>query len=177
MGAEMVNYTTAAIADGRFDDALRGVTGITEGGNVLSRVPGEIVKQVGVGIVTTPVRIFSSDIPEFAGAVTERYQGKDRTWDVLFTGANLLGDVSALYGLGKTGAGVENFARAGREVKFGNDFRVAPFGNRTGNQLGKFPHYHQRVVDPCGNTLPGQGIGRHRPWETKSTDTSFWNRW
>jgi hypothetical protein len=177
MGAAMVDYTASAVANGRAEDAVRGVTGIIEGGNVLSQVPGEVVKQVIIGIVTTPFRIFSSDIPEFTSAVTERFQGKDRTWDVLFTGANLSGDVTALYGLDKAGMEVDNFARAGREMQFGNDFRVAPFGNRTGNPLGELPHYHRRGLDPTGNTIPGQGIGRHRPWETKSTDTSFWNRW
>jgi hypothetical protein len=27
-----------------------------------------------------------------------------------------------------------------------------------------------------GQSVEGQGIGRHRPWETKSTDKSFWDR-
>ena len=31
-------------------------------------------------------------------------------------------------------------------------------------------HYHRR------GTVPGQGIGRHRPWQTKSTDIRFWDR-
>ena len=177
MGAAMVDYTASAIYDGRVEDAVRGINGIIEGGSVLSQVPGEVVMQMGVGIVTTPVRIFSSDIPEFTSAITERFQGNDRTWDVLFTGANLSGDVIALYGLGKAGMEVENFARAGREIQLGNDFRLSPFGNRTGDPLGELPHYHRRGLDPSGNTIPGQGIGRHRPWETKSTDSSFWNRW
>ncbi|MEZ5499831.1 MAG: hypothetical protein R3E77_10435 [Steroidobacteraceae bacterium] len=65
----------------------------------------------------------------------------------------------------------------GVEVKFGQNFRFALFGNRTGNELGRYPHYHRRGTDAAtGETLPGQGIGRHRPWETKSPDTSFWDR-
>ena len=56
-------------------------------------------------------------------------------------------------------------------------FRIAPFGNRTGHPIGRYPHYHRRSINPrtC-ETNPGGGIGRHRPWEGKGTDTSFWNR-
>ena len=67
----------------------------------------------------------------------------------------------------------------GREYSFGRNFRLAPFGNRTGHPIGRWPHYHRRVPDPdCpGQSLPGQGIGRHRPWETSTHDTSWWDRW
>jgi hypothetical protein len=42
---------------------------------------------------------------------------------------------------------------------------------------GERPHYHRRVTDPAtGKTLPGQGIGRHRPWDTKQPDQCFWDR-
>jgi RHS repeat-associated protein len=67
--------------------------------------------------------------------------------------------------------------RLGREITFGKNVRIAPFGNRTGHPQGELPHYHRRGVDPItGETKPGQGVGRHRPWETKSTDKSFWDR-
>ncbi|MBS0522228.1 MAG: hypothetical protein JSS04_01230, partial [Proteobacteria bacterium] len=65
----------------------------------------------------------------------------------------------------------------GEEISFGKNFRVAPGGNRTGDPTGKYPHYHRRVIDPnTGKTQPGQGIGRHRPWDTTDPDTSFWDR-
>jgi RHS repeat-associated protein len=66
----------------------------------------------------------------------------------------------------------------GREYKLGPNCRIAPWGNRTNNQYGKWPHYHRRVPDPAnpGQGYPGQGIGRHRPWERKSTDRNFWER-
>ncbi|MFM6647620.1 MAG: RHS repeat domain-containing protein, partial [Dolichospermum sp.] len=65
----------------------------------------------------------------------------------------------------------------GKEFSFGKDVRVAPFGNRTGHPQGELPHYHRRGIDPStGQTSPGQGIARHRPWETKSPDNSFWDR-
>ena len=65
----------------------------------------------------------------------------------------------------------------GRELSLGRDFRIAPFGNRTGHPYGRFPHYHRRVPDPkcAGQSLPGQGIGRHRPWEPKATDKNLWD--
>jgi hypothetical protein len=56
-------------------------------------------------------------------------------------------------------------ARLGEEVKFGDNLRIAPFGNRTGHRYGKYPHYHRRGV------AAGQGVKRHRPWEPKSPDT------
>jgi RHS repeat-associated protein len=78
-----------------------------------------------------------------------------------------------------TGAGgvVARFAILGREIKFGRNLRIAPFGNRTGHPIGRFPHYHRRgAPDPVtGQTRPGQGIGRHRPWETSPVDKSFWD--
>lgn len=55
---------------------------------------------------------------------------------------------------------------AGKEITIGKNLRIAPFGNRTKNILGQLPHIHQRVVNPAtGETLPGQGIKWHRPWE------------
>jgi len=58
--------------------------------------------------------------------------------------------------------------KTGREFSLGPNFRIAPFGNRTNHPLGRFPHYHRRgPTGPNGRTVDGQGIGRHRPWETK----------
>ena len=79
----------------------------------------------------------------------------------------------ALLGGGGGSAGV----RTGIEFTFSRNLRIAPFGNRTGHALGELPHYHRRVIDAVtGQTKPGQGIKRHRPWETKSPDGSFWDR-
>ena len=75
-----------------------------------------------------------------------------------------------------TGSGPARWVKFGEEIKFGSNLRIAPFGNRTGNQFGRFPHYHRRVTGSNGQTVGGQGIGRHRPWETKSNDTSFFDR-
>jgi RHS repeat-associated protein len=60
----------------------------------------------------------------------------------------------------------------GAELSIGSNFRLALWGNRTGHPTGQFPHYHRRggPLDAKGNPPPGQGIKRHRPWDTKSTD-------
>ncbi|WP_437755656.1 RHS repeat-associated core domain-containing protein [Sorangium sp. So ce1389] len=69
-------------------------------------------------------------------------------------------------------------AATGREFTIGKNFRIAPFGNRAGHKIGRWPHYHRRgSVNPrTGQPGRGQGIGRHRPWETKADDKSWWSR-
>lgn len=95
-----------------------------------------------------------------------------------YTGRSLTKDerIDSIAGLLGSLAG-GGLAYKGREITIGKDFRIAPFGNRTGNQFGELPHYHRRGLDPTGQTLPGQGIGRHRPWETKSPDKNWCDRW
>lgn len=87
-------------------------------------------------------------------------------------GARVIGGAAA----GGAVGGMCSMAVTGAEVTIGG-VRLAPFGNRTGNPTGELPHYHRRVLDPMtSEPAPGQGIGRHRPWDTRSTDTSFWDR-
>jgi RHS repeat-associated protein len=55
-----------------------------------------------------------------------------------------------------------------RGGEIGNEnFRVNPLGDpTTSNPYGRLPHYHERTIDPTtGKTIPGGGIGTHRPWE------------
>ena len=67
--------------------------------------------------------------------------------------------------------------KTGYEVVISRNCRIAPFGNRTGNPNGKLPHYHRRgVPGPDGQTPPGQGIGRHRPWDSSQHDGSWRDR-
>lgn len=70
------------------------------------------------------------------------------------------------------------FIRNGREIVLRNgNLRIAPFGNRTGHPIGKYPHYHRRGPKaPNGQTRPGQGIGRHRPLERSPHDKSIKDR-
>lgn len=71
----------------------------------------------------------------------------------------------------------------GREIYIGRNFRIAPIGNRAGPNVPRNatrPHYHRRgPTDPAtGRTVPGQGIGRHRPWDkSPDYDRSFLDRY
>ena len=85
--------------------------------------------------------------------------------------------VGTAFGLGLGGASLFRGYSLGREISFGRNFRIAPFGNRTGHPTGRYPHYHRRGVNPnTGQTISGQGINRHRPWDTRSTDSTFVDR-
>ena len=81
--------------------------------------------------------------------------------------------VGTSFVIGAAIGGIGRFAQVGGELSFGKNLRVAPFGNRTGHRYGKWPHYHRR---PSGSPPPGQGIGRHRPWEPSKHDTGWWDR-
>jgi len=75
------------------------------------------------------------------------------------------------------GSACRRLYEAGREIPIGKNWRFAPFGNRTGNSLGQWPHYHRRgMPGPDGKIPEGQGIGRHRPWEKKGCDRDFCDR-
>jgi len=56
--------------------------------------------------------------------------------------------------------------KTGIEIPIAKRFRIAPFGNRTGHKYGKRPHYHRWGPKRSdGSRAPGEGKGRHRPWE------------
>jgi hypothetical protein len=80
---------------------------LTKESLTLANASFKALGQVVWGLVSTPYRIFAHDIPEFRDAARERAEGKDRFWDVLFTGTSIMGDITALYGgyqlAGKTG--------------------------------------------------------------------------
>ncbi|HET9225497.1 MAG TPA: RHS repeat-associated core domain-containing protein [Thermoanaerobaculia bacterium] len=74
--------------------------------------------------------------------------------------------VATVAGTGGAASKAHKAFKAGREIKFGKNLRIAPWGNRTGHKYGRWPHYHRRgKLGPNGQPGPGQGIGRHRPWE------------
>jgi hypothetical protein len=110
-----------------------------------------------------------------AGQITANLLTPGAAWNSGLAEAMLLGGIAGgvFSGLGWK---IGQWAQAGKEWKIGKNVRIAPFGNRTGHPMGERPHYHRRVTLPSGDTKPGQGIGRHRPWDVKSTDTSFWDR-
>jgi RHS repeat-associated protein len=113
------------------------------------------------GVASALTLGFSDDLLDAADL--SRFGDKEST-------ARFVGEVGGTALQFAAGAEAAEFAVEGRELKYGKDLRVAPFGNRTGDKLGRWPHYHRRGI---GN---GQGIGRHRPWQTSVNDTSWWSR-
>jgi RHS repeat-associated protein len=96
------------------------------------------------------------------------------------------GQVAISGGLGALGGGVaptlSKWFRYGKGFKIGN-MRIAPFGNRNPNwnvpphKYGRWPHYHrQGPTNPKGGSMPGQGMGRHRPFEPNPADRNWWDR-
>jgi hypothetical protein len=128
---DTVSYTGAAILGGCWEDAARGSQGLALEHAVLMDA---LAKATGQGlwhIATTPVRIFTADIPEFAAAGRERLQGQGRGWDVVFTANNLVGDTYALYGMYRTGVRINKWARwraTGRQSMTWNEFQAANKG-------------------------------------------------
>ncbi len=94
-------YTVEAVKEGRWSDAWNGAKALVKQNLEMAKYTAIATGMTVWGIVTTPVRIFTHDIPEFYNAGKERAEGKDRFWDVLLTGTNLAGDVSATYAMAK----------------------------------------------------------------------------
>lgn len=86
--------------------------------------------------------------------------------------SNFFEAASLLVGL----RGVGGYWKLGHEFRIGRNFRLALLGNRTGHQLGRWPHYHRRIVRPDGRTIPGGAIDRHRPWERPPDGVPWWRR-
>lgn len=59
-----------------------------------------------------------------------------------------------------------------REITLRPGLRIAPFGNR----YSWIPHYHRQVTSAAGRVVRDQGMRRHRPWDVRSTDRSFFDR-
>jgi RHS repeat-associated protein len=112
----------------------------------------------------------------FGGAMRFTRRVRSKTLDVGISGWRTV--TSAANSAVESSRSVASFVRKGKEfvLRDGN-VRIAPFGNRTGHPLGRYPHYHRRGPKGAdGQTVPGQGIGRHRPWEKGKTDMGFWDR-
>ncbi|MBC3862030.1 RHS domain-containing protein [Undibacterium jejuense] len=95
-------------------------------------------------------------------------------------GTNDAVDFSSREYWGGVGAGIVVNAigiKSGGEIGIDKNIIIAPWGNRTGNKYGEWPHYHRRgSPDGNGKTPQVQGIGRHRPWEKKSPDKNWCDR-
>jgi RHS repeat-associated protein len=151
---------------------------------------GVVTGVVGGAVVTAGVA--SGTVLGAAAAVGAvgygSYQGTIALQELIlgfdpYTGRPLTTEERIDVGAGLAGGAVGGGAAGGRlgrtgEFVIGSRCRIAPFGNRGNHPQGRYPHYHRSVPDPArpGESVPGQGIGRHRPWQTKSTDTSIWDR-
>ena len=98
-------YTLDAVADQRWEDAARAADGWrTASEEVRGATLVSTLQALGIvawGAVTTPFRLVTQSVPNFARAVSERLEGEDRAWDVLFSGAMLEADIAGTYGLAK----------------------------------------------------------------------------
>jgi hypothetical protein len=65
------------------------------------------------------------------------------------------------------------YCTTGKEIvpKDPKSFRIAPAGNRAWRRgwepvrINQAPHYHRRITDPTGKTVPDGGIKWHRPYQ------------
>jgi hypothetical protein len=121
---------------------------------------------------TAPVSLYLGPVAGGAAAGlvdsvgTQLYQNGGRADQINSGDAALATVEGGLLGGGR-GAKECGFELRGGEFRFGNDFRIAPFGNNPGARQTlpqKLPHYHRRGEGK------GQGIGRHRPWDVKEGD-------
>ena len=66
----------------------------------------------------------------------------------------------------------------GGEIRIGDNFRIKPLPSRGRSWPERLPHYHRRVPNPAtpGESYPGQGIGRHRPWQKSRADRHWRDR-
>jgi hypothetical protein len=127
---DTVSYTGAAILGGCWEEAARGSRGLALEHAVLAESVAKATGLAAWQIATTPVRIFTTDIPEFYAAGSERLQGQGRGWDVVLTANNLAGDVTALYGMYRTGIRLNRWTRwraTGSQPRTWNEFQS---GNR-----------------------------------------------
>jgi RHS repeat-associated protein len=158
-------------------------------------VVGGAVATFAVGTVTVVATVAASPVIAVAAGVTAvgavaygGYQlGKGLfevgTGEEAYTGRTMSGeeriDQCSMIAGGLVGGGLvgKGFVR-GREITRGKGFRLAPFGNRTGHPHGELPHYHRSVPNPRkpGQSMPGQSVKRHRPWDESPVDQSFWDR-
>jgi hypothetical protein len=101
----LLDYTVDAARDGRwgdFDIAMNGWgQAVSESLDASQDATVQGAGMVGAAIITTPYRLVTQSIPNFARSVRERLDGEDRFWDVIFTGVMLEGDIAGTYGLAR----------------------------------------------------------------------------
>lgn len=147
-----------AVGVGAASGAIAG--GVGFGVGALFPAGGGFAYSVGAGIVSGAAASGAGQIA--ANALTPCVEWHSGVRQAMFFGG-FTGGLA-----GGAGYGI----RTGREIVFSKNLRIALFGNRTGHPTGRFPHYHRRGILPSGKVRPGQGIRRHRPWDTRVPDNS-----
>jgi RHS repeat-associated protein len=95
----------------------------------------------------------------------------DRDQDAADTTVKLLIEVTVTVAAAVPVTKIIKHIRIGREYQITKNLRIAPWGNRVnpkwpaGSTAFQKPHYHRRITDRLGNTVPGGGMKYHRPWE------------
>jgi len=133
------------------------------------KLPFELVQDPG-GTTTNILDDIEMRVETMAGIIAHPVVGGDAILDAIGElGPNkameILGDAGGQLIFFKGVADVTDMARYGREINLTENCRVAPFGNRTAHPVGRWPHYHRRIVGPDGKTVPGGSMKWHRPWE------------
>lgn len=190
-GVKLITRFTTVIQCNRcIGPLLGGSYGFDSGGYVCVKNCGSAEYKPGAGdslgtwIVTAPVYQWASSNLGFYVSdgryLLNPYYRKHPYSDTVdtVTGALFAGPMALIAAVESAPvlAAVGRFAIRGREISIGKNWRIAPFGNRTGHPTGRWPHYHRRGIGPNGATKPGQSIRRHRPWDQKPVDDSFWDR-
>jgi RHS repeat-associated protein len=92
MAGVAVDYTAAAISEGRWNDAARGATDLGQMGQTASSAVQQATGRAALGIATAPFR----DAWAFGVAAREYAAGERSGWDLAFHSLCLTGDVLAI---------------------------------------------------------------------------------
>jgi len=72
--------------------------------------------------------------------------------------------------------------KIGKKYNITKTYELAPWGNRVnpkwppGSTAWQRPHYHPKITDGSGKTIPGGSKKLHRPWQRGITGPGKWVR-
>jgi hypothetical protein len=155
----------AALGDHPWSDALRGAGHLGE--LHLQGLRDAASMQLGMvwGIVTTPVRLVTRTIPAFATAVSERMQGRDRGWDVVFTGTMVEADLLGTYAVARPTGLVDRANFALERRLFGSLEAGAPPEFLPPGITGQWRNWSMPLgTSSCDQALSWSGVQRYGLW-------------
>jgi RHS repeat-associated protein len=141
---------------------------------------GAVTGALGVGLLTKVTKIGAvanavSRIGKAASKIISKVPKATRGVSRVARSGNQAGHLR----LGSVAKRLKQIEWRGGEIRFSANFRIQPgLRLRAKSWAEKLPHYHRRGPTDLrtGKTLPGQGIGRHRPWESSGHDRRFRDR-